>query len=350
MNRDKMKELIDELGETVFNNYVMEVDPSVILGTDQKARLKGDRVKMITKYTGQFLNGVEQEAPVSVMRMGNGYKVMDGITRYRAKVKAHQKDPTQKLKISTIFQDCFDYDTEQWEDHQDAMNDHVGSQCASKEDMESAIDRRFKSGRLDRIVKEQNGGVSISPADHLDTYSLIAARWIRETLYPNSGKNVTFFKNRVKKAVKSSGNYHARITTYDRAHLQKKYSDAGGTEYSRYDGDLSYISGNERIFYIQEPAQLTPNVLGALWPHDVNHPGADFTLLFAPTNVDKLSDNDIKEKRKTLQAKLNDLEVSSRVKCRVVVKTPNQIDSDKVGFTTIWDSAPSAVIRRVKPA
>lgn len=350
MNREKMKELVEELGQDEFDSYVREIDPGLIVDFDQKARIKGDRVKMIGKYAGQFLHGVEQEAPVSVIRRGDGYVVKDGITRTRAKQKARQKDPTQKLKISTIFQDWFDYDTEQWEDHQDNMNDFVGNQAATKEDMESAIDRRYKSGRLDRIVKEQNNGVSISPTDNLDTYSLIAARWIRETLYPKSGKNVNFFKNRVKQSVKSSANYQSRITTYDRTHLQKYYSDVGGTEYSRYDGDLGQLSGNERIFYINEPGQLTPNVLGALWPHDVNHADSNFTILFAPSNVDKLSDDDIKEKRKTLQAKLNDLEVTSRVKCRVNAKTPDQIDSDKVGFTTIWDSAPTATIRRVQTA
>jgi hypothetical protein len=342
MNEQQYNNLFRIHGKA-FKNYNKWVDPDCLLEFDQKARVKGDLQTNIERYTGQFLNGVAQNIPVSVVPIpgSNGYRVHDGVTRGRAKQLAKPHDATQEVLINTYCHEVLCFTAEQWEDFQDSANDHLGAQASTDNDLKGAVQKRIDSGRMDSIVKGENNGIRLDPTNpkEVTQYSDLGGKWFANEIFPNSGRRWTYFRNEIKRCLKGSVKYVTKIKTHTDKDLQKSYSDLGGTSYGLTSGTFNKISNNERVFVLRSNDRVAPNLYGSFVQHVINNPSADFTILINYDKVLSKEDDDITSDRNEVVSSVAKMfNLISNVSCKVTVKSPDQITSDPAGFQILWDS------------
>lgn len=331
-----MQELFDTYGEQIVRKYFKWVDPTTLIKFDQTARVKGDLQDKVNRYTQQFLGGVVQEVPISVIPLPDGEIVKDGVTRGRGKQGAHAVDPTQKVLVSTFHHDVLGYGADEWEDFQDKSNDHLGETESSEADMKHAVERRIKSGRLDHIVKAANGGTPIDCNLDLSEYAKVGGKYFKDELFKNSGKTWKWFSNRIKDTLKKSGKLTTRIVTHTASELQKLYVDTGATNYAGTKGDFKNISGNERVFVLRDNGRFNPNLYGSLIAHILNSPNTDFTVLIAYDRTEDKEDTDVQADRDEVVATVKQTVALLSKTCNVFVKSAKQLSTDKNGITELW--------------
>jgi len=345
MNKEQFRELNEIYGDEFVKKHCKWVNPSELIEFDQRARVKGDLQAKVNKYCGQFLKNKPQKAPISVVRQKSGYIVKDGVTRGRAKQNAHAFDPTQKVFISTFHHDVFGYGADQWEDFQDISNDHDGEEPNTEADMKAGVERRVKSGRLDKIVQDRNAGERIDYNENLVEYAKIGGKYFADYLYSNAGKTWVYFSNRIKRALKDSGSFVSKITTYTDINLQKLYTDLGGTAYAGLGGSFKDISNNERVFVLRSNGRIAPNLYGSLVQHVLNNPGAAFTVLISYDSVNSKEDDDIENDRVDAKNQISKAVTKFKDPPTVMVKYAKQIGSDNNGITETWSSKPKTIRR-----
>jgi hypothetical protein len=120
MNEKQFEYLKKTYGKA-FMDSIEEYDPSSFKEADfnQRARVNGNQQQNIGRYTRQFIDGVEQEIPVSM----RGREIMEGISRVKAGQEAQKVKPEFRVKGTNFLHDVLGYTDEQWEDHQDSGND-----------------------------------------------------------------------------------------------------------------------------------------------------------------------------------------------------------------------------------
>lgn len=353
MNSIQRKKLVAQYGEAFVAKHERWVCPTTLKKFDQVARQKGNLQDSINRYAGQFLNGQDQEVAISVTTggaNGNDLTVKDGVTRGKGKQQAHRSDPTQKVKISTFHQDVYNYTAAEWEDFQDASNDHLGENPPTENDLRGAVQRRIDNGRLFDIVKAENGGKPLDPtkAKQVKKYCNLGGEWFVRELFPNTGKTAKFFSNAIEAVLNKDGT--DKIDTYDIGDLIEKYRDNGGTGYDQgsYKKWADIGMNGETVFCLKGNDRINPNLGGHFLNHAMYTPGGDYTLMIAYDKVLTKEGSDIINDRATAAAKFkkmyNGLKSSFKVTGRVRIVYPYQVkDTDSHGFTTLWDSGKSKV-------
>jgi hypothetical protein len=326
-----------------FAKYNKWVDPDELLQFDQKARIKGDLQTNIQRYAGQFLNGVSQKTPISVVPIpgSSGYRVVDGVTRGRAKQIAKNDDSAQKVYVNTFCHEVLNFTSEQWEDFQDSANDHLGAQSSTEDDIKGAVQRRIKSGRLDVIVKAENGGLRLDPTDPQEVrkYAELGGKWFVREIFPNCGKGWVCFKNEIVRSLSCSVKYVKKIKTHTDKDLQKMYVDLGRTPYDLTGGVFNKISNNEAVFVVRNNNRINPNLYGSLIHHLLNNPSVDYTVMINYNRVLTKGDSEISSDRNEVVSSVKSmLSLLPKLSLRITVKSVEQIDSDPAGFQTLWDS------------
>jgi len=346
MNEQQYLKYKKSYGKKVVEANCQWIDPANLVEFDQIARIKGDLQDNIDRYTGQFLNGIEQETPISVIPLDstNGKQMLivkDGVTRGRAKQNAQLSDPNQRVYVSLFQHNILSFGAEEWEDFQDSSNDHLGAQPSTENDLLAAIERRIVTGRLNRIVKDRNNNVALDPSDpnELTKYAEIGGKYFCEKIFPNAGRTWKFYSNRIIKALKGSANYVAQVATHTDADLQKEYTDLGGTAYQAGGGSWNQTSGNEHVFRLRDNKRIAPNLYGSLVQHQINNPNADFTVLLDYDNVMSKEDKDIIADRNVAVASIIKGVQIINPTFKVFIKSAYQIQQDPKGFVTHWSSA-----------
>jgi hypothetical protein len=321
------------------------VCPTLLIKFDQGARVKGDLQDKVNRYTQQFLGGVPQEAPISVVPLNGGYVVKDGVTRGRGKQGARVVDATQKVLVSDFHHDRLSYGADEWEDFQDKSNDHLGETENSEADMKHAVEKRILSARLDHLVKAANGGTPVDYDNDLSEYAKVGGRWFKDELFTNSGKTWVWFSNRIKDTLAKAGKLTTSIDTYTAADLQKLYVDTGGTNYAGIKGDFKHISGNERVFVLRNNGRWHPNLGGSLTGHLRNSPNTDYTILIAYDRVAAKEDSDIVADRAATVKEVKEIVALYKAPCIISVKSAKQTPADKNGITEHWTNKPKTILR-----
>ena len=320
-----------------YEKYVFEIDPGHIVQWSQ-ARVKGDNQKTYNKYLGQFLNGKEQLAPLSVVPLGNGkFAVYDGTTRGKAKMVANETVP-QKTLVSTFQHAVLQFGKEEWEDFQDLANDHVGGASSTELDIESRIEDRVKNGTYDSLYKKQTGlDLDLGDSNSVKAFLTVAATHAAN-LNENAGHELVWFKNRIEKFLLKHKKKTSPVTTYNDDEIVKSYKDLGGTKWSGR--SIKDDTGSEHLFVLRRITNINPNLYGALVNHIAEHPNTDFTVVLSFTDVLKRGDPEIIDDRTSVVEAIekvtkNTIKLGS---VRVTIKHPNQLLPDKKGWTTLWDS------------
>lgn len=329
----------------IYEKYVFEIDPEHIVQWDQ-ARVKGDNQKTYNNYLGQFLNGNKQLAPCSVVPLGNGkFLCRDGTTRAKAKKVANLTVP-QKTLVSTFQHAVLHFAKEDWDDFQDAANDHPGAARSTDLDIEARIEERVKSGAYHSIYKKQTGkDLNINDSESVKTFIDVAGKHAAN-LNENAGRELVWFKNRVEKFLLKHSISNSGITTYNDGELVKSYKDIGGTKWSG--NSIKDDQGGEHLFVLRRITNINPNLYGALVNHISCHPATeDFTVILSFTDVLKKKKEEVIADRDTVVESLikvigNIIKVGNT---GVTIKHPYQIPSDKSGWTTLWESKVSSSVK-----
>lgn len=332
-------------GEGFVKGFEKWIDPTELVHFDQVARLKGDQQSNIHRFAGQFLQGHEQQIPITVVPhgvSGDQWTVKDGVTRGRAKQEAYCSDPSQKVLITTLQYSHLDFTEEQWEDFQDNSNDHLGCTPSSSNDIENAIDRRIKSARLNSIVEEENNGKALDSKNSQEfaKYCKLAGQWFARELWPNSGKDSEYFSKKVQKLLATNKSVPDSIQTHNSSKIQKDYAVLGGTHFiptqkARFVG----INQNgEKVVAARGNNQVPSNIYGALLWHETQEHKNDFTIILSYDKVYTKEGEDIVQDRVSFVDLIERAVSKLNPGFAVRVKTTQQIQSDPAGFATIYDS------------
>jgi hypothetical protein len=217
---------------------------------------------------------------------------------------------------------------------------------STENDLRGAVQRRIKSGRLDIIVKERNGGSPIDYNVDLDKYARAGGEFFKDELFPNCGHTWKWFSNRIKDVLSKSGKLVASVKTYTDEDLQKEYVAHGGTAYAATGGDFKHLSGNERVFVLRDNSRLNPNLYGSLINHILNDPNSIFTVLMAYDRVETKEDADIRSDRKDALNNIKSVVKLLNQSCTVNVVSAEQISTDPKGIMNHWTSNKPQTVRR----
>lgn len=339
MNKEQWHELKDKfLGrEKELAKYVFEMDPDDIVDFDQ-ARVKGNMVENISKYEAQFIHGVPQHAPISVILNVNGKTAtcMDGTTRAKAKQRAKKVQPNQKILVSTYHHVVEGFNHDDWDDFQDQANDHDGAQPATDEDMKARLWERVGSGRLQQVLQQRLGNSYPDTSTHegLKEFVKEAGIWAKETLFKNSSRTALWFENKILEAVNQKSSGPTKMVTRTTEEALQFYTNYGGTNYTNTGGDVKIISNGEKVAEVVGSSRIANWSVGSLCTYAANLGEAEglFTLIlnYTTTELKGLNAEKLNKKREqdtsTFLSRRN-LFSPSGLKVRVVALP--QVSQDK---------------------
>ena len=294
MNEKQFEYLKKTYGKA-FLDSIEEFDPSSFTEADfnQRARVNGNQQQNIGRYTRQFIDGVEQEIPVSM----RGREIMEGISRVKAGQEAQKVKPEFRVKGTNFLHDVLGYTDEQWEDHQDSGNDHKGNAPATDPDMEAATTRRLNNGKLDKVVKASLNKVlnpRKNPQD-LEEYAEVAGKHMKQSIFPNSERTHVWFKNFIIRQLEVEANKSVGRRTFTKTDNAKFFKDS---LYSEWAGDsTSSISNEEHLIVINDKDRFDPNVSGALIKAARETPTTKQVIAISISNMVKMSDDDVESAR-----------------------------------------------------
>jgi len=295
LNKKQHENFISTYGDAYLNSLEW-VDPDEIQDFNQKARINGNQQNNIARYTSQFLNGTEQEVPISL----RANTCMDGTTRLKAKQAVKKVDKNQKVLVSRFQQKVLQFSDDEWEDFQDSANDHLGDTPATDADMEGATLRRINNGRIFNIVNKGRT-VPLDPeknSEDLEPYANAAAKYMKEDIYPRSARTERWFYNRIEKALSKPINQKLGRITYSVVDNVRYYRDS---QHSSWDGaDSKAISYNEHLIVINSKSRFDPNVSGVLTQQFRDNPGVKQTIAISLSNLNGMTDSDVKKTRKDI--------------------------------------------------
>jgi hypothetical protein len=267
------------------------MDPDDIVDFDQ-ARIKGNMVENIKKYESQFIHGVPQHAPISIILDVNGKTAtcMDGTTRAKAKQRAKKVKPSQKILVSTYHHVVEGFNRDDWDDFQDQANDHDGAQPATDEDMQSRILERVESGRLQQVLQQLLGSSypDTSTAEGLKTFAEQGGIWAKDTLFKNSSRTGLWFENRIFKAICEKASGPTKMITRTTEEALQFYSNYGDTNYVNTSGNVRVVSAGEKVAEVVQSARIPNWSVGSLCTYAANLGDEDgtFTLLLNYTTTE----------------------------------------------------------------
>tara|TARA_R110002126_G_scaffold291173_1_gene450700 strand:+ start:2265 stop:3326 length:1062 start_codon:yes stop_codon:yes gene_type:complete len=343
MNLEQFEKLKEDYKDELVLQYCEYLDPFEIKEFHQRARANDNQQKNIMVWKARFVNGTDQKSPVSM----RGDVDMEGISRgigaqlaKEAMEKLGKNHPEyREIKLWTCrFMDEFlCFSDEQWEDWQDAGNDHLGGESNTDDDIKGAIRRRILSNRLPKIVKSENGGVPIKPEDNLKLYCDLAGKHLKSNLYKNSHRSWKFISNRVKECLEPGVTSAQDRKTWTTTELAKLYREDTGTDWEGK--DFKDISSGEYVAVTNDLSRLDPNLGGQLLRNLRDSPGTKQTVLVALKSLEGLKDEDVHRRRASVVKYIERTLKEFRNPPDCWVKTVRQIPSDKFGVTTIWTNS-----------
>lgn len=336
MNEKQFEKLKRIYGKKEVEKHCKYVDPKTILVFKQTARINGNQQDRINEYATQFRNGIKQKVPISVKR--NGEVCMEGITRAKAALEAGVE-----VWICTFMDTVLDFTDEQWEDWQDAGNDHLGNTPATEDDMKGAISRRLASGRLCKIVKARNSDKFLdkNSAEDVKEYCKIGGKWFKEELYPNRPRLSKWFANRIEDLIAPSAIARSGFKTYTNKDLISLYKTLGGTKWEG--SDFKSISGKEHVQVLRDNARISPNIGGSLLEQSVTDPSIKQTIVISYSNLVGKTTASINKDRKSAVEKLEGYFQKLGFEDYRIVHT-EQHDKDNCGFTDLQAAPKLSVV------
>lgn len=342
MNLEQFEKLKEDYGEDLVLSYCKYIDPSEIKDFHQRARANDNQQKNIMVWKARFMNGDENKAPVSM----RGDVDMEGISRglgaqlARDEMEKKGKDHPEYLDIRLFacnFMDEFlQFSDEQWEDWQDAGNDHLGGESNTDDDIMGGIRRRIKSNRLAKIVKDRNSGNTVDAKSDLKLFCDLAGKYLKENIYKNSPRTWMFISNRVKECLEPGVISAQGRKTWTSKELTRLYRDDTCTDWEGK--DFKAISAGEHVAVVNDLKRLDPNLGGQILRNVRESPGISQTILVSFKTLEGLSDADIVRMRQSVAKYVEKTLKHLKRPPACTVKTVKQIPSDKFGVTTIWSN------------
>ena len=343
MNLEQFEKLKEDYTEELVLQYCEYIDPFDIKEFHQRARANDNQQKNIMVWKARYMNGTEQKAPVST----RGEVDMEGISRgigaqlakeaMEKRGKDHPEYREIRLWVCRFMDEFLCFTDEQWEDWQDAGNDHLGGESNTDDDIKGAIRRRIKSNRLTKIVKDANGGQVLKPEDDLKLFCDLAGKQLKTKLYKNSHRSWKFISNRVKECLEPGITTSQGRKTWTSAELAKLYREDTGTEWEGK--DFKDISSGEHVAVVNDLGRLDPNLGGQIVRNVRDHPGTVQTILVSLKSLEGLADTDIYRNRNSVSKYVERTLKQFLNPPICYVKIVKQIPSDKFGVTTIWSNS-----------
>ena len=280
MNTQQLQEFQKQVPNFLTKECFL-IDPSE-LEYDTKTsqiRANGHVTTKYPDYAELFRKGIKFP-PISVRKMPNGkYELKEGCTRAGGAALAKVK------LLATDYQDrVLKWGAPQWEDFQAQANDHVNSSPNTIADIEHFIDRQVKNGNL-----EQKLGYKYE--DDEKKFVEDADKHYRKDICKNCGKDLDFFRRKVKKALlrKVRSNYES----YSKEEAMEFYQNQTGFAGVKA-GD---VSNGEVVYTFKQVNHTSPAIIGHVASKLIDNPGVKVTIVYHVGDLVGKDDKKIKAER-----------------------------------------------------
>tara|TARA_A100001515_G_scaffold139138_1_gene133454 strand:- start:56 stop:1024 length:969 start_codon:yes stop_codon:yes gene_type:complete len=285
LNSQQLKEfetnVPDFLGKECFL-----VDPAQLVydKNNSQIRANGHVASKYGDYAELLKKGVNFP-PISVRRMPNGkWQLKEGCTRAGGAALAGMK------VLATDYQDrVLGWGAPEWEDFQAQANDHPNASPNTIADIEHFIDRQVKNGNLEMKLGYKYDG-------NEERFVEEAAKHYRKEIYKNCGKDLDFFRRKVKKAL--LGKVRSNYENYSKEGAMDFYRAVTGFAGARA-GD---VSNGEVVYTFKQANHTSPAMVGHVASKLMDNPGIKVTIIYHVGDLVGKDDKKIKAERLKIES------------------------------------------------
>lgn len=320
-----------------FENKFCEVLPIEKIEYDEvnsQVRAAGHVTSMIPKYTETFkTHGVKEFPPITVQELSPGkFMVRDGNTRIQAAVKAGLSE----IYASTYHDKVKQPKNQEWGLIQVQLNDHPLSSPNTEQDLKNFLHEQYSNHQMTLSA------VGFSYEQDPQKYIEDAAKYYKEMI-PNSGKNITFWKNAVKKAL--SGEVSNKFENYTKDKSIEFYKDVTAYDKTAWQGNKpGEISNGICVYSVGKTSHINPNTIGMIAAKHCENRDIKFIVLAYVEDLPGKKPEDVKNQRNKMYEML--MRYSTCYSWNVEIKFLPQIKKGKdnenmrkfINFTPLTES------------
>ncbi len=285
MNAQQLEEFEKQIPNFLTKECFL-VDPGQLEydKNNSQIRANGHVTTKFGDYAELFRKGVDFP-PISVRKMADGkFELKEGCTRAGGAAMAGVQ------VLATDYQDrVLGWGAPEWEDFQAQANDHPNSSPNTIADIEHFIDRQVKNGNLDMKLGYKYGG-------NEEKYVEEGAKHYREDIYKNCGKDLDFFRRRMRKAL--LGKVRSNYENYSKGEVMDFYRAATGFAGTGA-GD---VSNGEVVYTFKQANHTSPAMVGHVASKLMDNPGIKVTIIYHVGDLVGKDDNKIKDERLKIES------------------------------------------------
>jgi len=283
-------------------------------------RVAGHKVDKVSKYAEKIKEDPNWSnmPPVTPKRKPNGtHEPKDGMTRILGAAAAGQN----KIKIQT-WTDSQGFSEEEWSDFQARANDHPQASPNTEEDIKHHINRQVQEGHLANKL-----GVTLEPDNSNAEEYIDEGAEHYKGLFKNSGKNIRWFKNVIKKAL--GGRTSEAFENYTK--LGSGVGSAVGfyAEKTGWKGTKVGEVADGRTVYIDNGKCFSPQALGNAVTQLVKNKDVEVDLVFYVSSLAPATNKRIVKAREELLKKVKDTNKRFSIFTRVYILPQMKRDSKR---------------------
>jgi hypothetical protein len=284
MNLEQFKKLKADVPNFV-KDHCFFVDPEKLIydKNNSQIRANGHVVNKFSDFAELISNEVDLP-PISVRRKPNGlFELKEGCTR------AGGAELAGKKILATDYMDTvLRFTASDWREWQAQGNDHPSASPNTDKDIELFISTQIQNGDLDKRFGFKYDGSE-------NKYVEAAAKRYRHVIYKNSGKDLDYFRRKVKKCLKTK--VRSFYENYSSKQAFEFYS--AQTNFSgKKTGD---VSGNQVVYTFSETNHSTPAVIGHVASKVIDNPGVKVILVYHVGSLVGKNDQSIFKERKKIE-------------------------------------------------
>ena len=261
------------------------VDPEDLVydKNNSQIRANGHVVTKFSDFAELFKNGADLP-PASVRGLPNNkWELKEGCTRAGGAALAG------KQGLVTDYMDrVLGWNDTQWEDFQAQANDHPNASPNTESDVELFIARQIQNGNLKKKLGFKYDG-------NEDKFVDAAAKHYRHAIYKNSGKDLDWFRRKVKKCLLP------RVRSFYENYSKEQAIQFYGSK-TGFAGEKSgNISNNEVVYTFSKPSHSNPNIIGQVASKLMDNPNIKVTLVYHVGDLVGKNDQSIFDERQKME-------------------------------------------------
>lgn len=191
-----------------------------------------------------------------------------------------------KLLVSDYHDQALQFDSDDWEDFQVQGNDHPLAARNTEADMDMQVSRFIQSGRA---VRRLGFPYAADPA----LFIIEAAKYCKDILYKNSGRNLLFFKNRVIKGLQ--GQIRSSYMQYT---TETAFITFSSLNHIGWTGTQSGMECNgHTVFMMDGVRRYNPNIVGGVMIKRIDSINIKYNIVAWVSSLAGKNDADIVNER-----------------------------------------------------